>query len=76
MTAQDLTDHDMIVQMHTAMMGVCGVGGCLREHKALRKDYYTFKRTVMIVAAFLIGAGLLSLGAIESIARTQVLGGG
>ncbi len=59
------TDHDMLVELHTAVCGVDGQNGLLRSHQALKTDYYNFKRWVMGIIAFLVGSGAIGFGAFK-----------
>lgn len=65
------TDHDMIIEMHSVLLGTNGYKGLCREFdehkdadKNFRKDYYNFKRFAIGIFCFLAGAGVLTGGGI------------
>lgn len=66
------TDHDRIVEMHSILCDMNGNDGlCTRFQKHVdadalfRKEYYGFKRGVLVTSAFLVGSGGLTLGALK-----------
>lgn len=59
------TDHDLIIEIHSVLLGTNGQGGLCRSHEVLKKDYYNFKRLVIGIFCFLVGSGVISLGVIE-----------
>ncbi len=61
------SDHDMIYDIHTVLLGTNGQGGLCRDHENLKEDYYTFKRRVLVTGAFLGGGGGLGFGIAELI---------
>lgn len=69
----EITDHDMIVQMHQILCGNGHKGLCQefedhrKEDKDFRKEYYTFKRWAIGIVCFLVGTGLISIGIIKGI---------
>ena len=58
----DKTDHDLLTEIHTTLLGKNGQGGLIRSHEALKKDYYKFKQHVLEVFFFLVGSGALGIG--------------
>lgn len=58
----DKTDHDLLMDVHGALLGVNGQGGLLRDHASLKKDYYKFKERTMMVFFFFVGSGVLGAG--------------
>ncbi len=61
------SDHDMITEIHATIFGTNGQGGCYRTHTKAINDFCKFKRNCLIVCAFLLGTGVLGIGAIEVI---------
>ncbi len=59
------SDHDILVEIHTAVMGSNGQGGLCRSHDALKRDYYNFKRWVIGIFCFLVGSGVIGIGAVQ-----------
>jgi hypothetical protein len=59
------TDHDLIVEMHTVLLGTNGNPGLCQSHSKLKEDFYKFRRTVFIVFAFLLGSGGIGFGIVE-----------
>lgn len=76
MPDQQKTDHDRIVEIHSILCGNGNKGLCrqFEEHKqkdeTFRKDYYSFKRWVITIAAFAIGSGIIS-----GVSVAKLLGG-
>lgn len=61
------SDHDMIIEIHTCLLGSDGQGGLCREfeeHKKadidFKRGYYKFRLWIYILAAFLTGTGIFS----------------
>jgi len=52
-------------EIKTVLMGYDDHPGLCNQVHEVRKDFYTFRRIILIVAAFLVGTGLLSIGVIE-----------
>ena len=65
----ELNDHDRIVQMHAVLLGTNGNKGLCEKHEDLAKDYYKFKRYLLVGVAFLVGSGLLGISTFELIKR-------
>ena len=61
----DKTDHDLLLEIHTVLLGTNGQGGLCRSHEDLRDDFYKFKRVVIILFAFAAGGGGLGFGIVE-----------
>lgn len=55
------TDHDILLEIHTMLLGTNGQGGLLRSHDALKKDYYKFKLVVILALLVLAGAAGYSI---------------
>ncbi len=55
------TDHDRLIEIHGALLGINGQKGLLREVKDLKDDYYSFKKAVLAVFFFLLGTGVLGV---------------
>lgn len=62
---QPKTDHDLLNEIHTMMMGANGQGGCFRSHEALKKDFYTFRRIMLIILAAAAGSSGLGFTIVE-----------
>lgn len=56
------TDHDLLIEIHSCLMGANGHGGLCKEVKDLKTDYYSFKKAVLAVFFFLLGSGALGAG--------------
>ena len=56
------SDHDRLIEIHGALLGINGQKGLIREVKDLKVDYYSFKKTVLAVFFFLLGTGVLGTG--------------
>lgn len=55
-----LTDDDrdqMLIEIHTMMMGSNGQGGCYRSHSQLKNDFYRFRLCVIVGAVILTTGG-------------------
>lgn len=50
------SDHDILLEIHTMLLGTNGQGGLLRSHESLRKDYFRFKLWVIIALIIIAGA--------------------
>ncbi len=68
----DKSDHDMLIEIHAVLLGANGHKGLceqFEEHKksdgAFRSDYYKFKRWAIGVFCFLVGSGVITIGAIN-----------
>ncbi len=61
------TDHDMIVELYSAVCGLNGQDGLLRKYKTLSEDYYKFKRYALSVFYFLLGAGILTGSTLQAL---------
>ena len=61
--------YDKVNQIWNAFFGVKNTNdkGMLGEFQELRKDYFKFKRTVLIVFSFLVGSGVLGLSTLKII---------
>jgi hypothetical protein len=59
----DKADHDMIVEMHAVLLGSNGQDGVCRRVSNLEKRV----TTLIVILAFLAGAGLLGTGIFELI---------
>ncbi len=51
------SDHDLLRDIHTMMLGSNGQGGCFRSHTQLKNDFYRFRLRVIIGAVVLLGSG-------------------
>jgi hypothetical protein len=47
------------------LLGYDGQGGLCKDHKELKKDYYNFKRWVIGIFCFLVGSGVIGIGAVQ-----------
>ena len=65
------SDHEMITEMYTILCGNGHTGLCkqFEEHKEsdrqFRREYYAFKRWILVVLAFLVGTGAVSLSVLK-----------
>ena len=59
------TDHDLLVEIHATLMDVNGNPGLCTRHHQLAKEFYEFKRLMLVILAFFIGTGLISIGVLE-----------
>jgi len=51
-----------VSEIKGALKGYNGKPGLCEDFEDVKKDYYKFKRTVLLTAAFLVGVGALSTG--------------
>ncbi len=59
--------HDTVIEIRTILLGSeQNPGLCHRFHE-LEEDYVKFKRNVMVVMAFLVGSGAISIGVLQSL---------
>ena len=63
------TDHDILLEIHTMLLGTNGQGGLLRSHESLKKDYYKFKLVVILPLLVLAGAAGYSIPEILKMIR-------
>jgi hypothetical protein len=61
-----------VTEIKTMLKGYNGYPGLCQSHEELAKDYYSFKRRVLLVFGFMVGAGILTGGSIGII---QAMGG-
>ncbi len=59
------TDHDMLLEIHTTLLGANGQGGLVRDYEATKGDYYKFKRNTIIVLCSGVGVGAVGTGIME-----------
>jgi len=82
MANEQKTDHDMLVELHTAICGYNGQEGLLKNYAKFKENYYKekndhncdyqkFKRCVYMLVSFAVGSGLLGGG----IGLSKLLGG-
>lgn len=62
---ENKTDRDLIIEMHTVLLGANGNEGLCKKHEKLAADYYKFKRYVLMTASLLIGSGVIGAGVLE-----------
>lgn len=48
MAKEELTDHVMIAQIYTELMGLDGSGGLIKEHQNMKKDVNGLKQYVAV----------------------------
>jgi hypothetical protein len=53
-----------ITEIKTLLKGYNGFPGLCKSHEDLTKDYYSFKRWVVSIVSFMVGAGILTGGVI------------
>jgi hypothetical protein len=61
-----------VTEIKTMLKGYNGYKGLCKSHDDLASDYYSFKRRVLLVFGFMVGAGILTGGSIGII---QLMGG-
>lgn len=61
-----------VTEIKIALKGYNGYKGLCKSHDDLASDYYSFKRRVLLVFGFMVGAGILTGGSIGII---QAMGG-
>lgn len=59
------SDHDLLMEIHTTLLGANGQGGLCRDFESVKRDYYYFKRKVLAVFFFLLGSGVLGAAIFE-----------
>ena len=69
---EDKTDHDLLTEIHSVLLGTNGQGGLCRDfegHKQddmkFRQDYYQFKRKIIGILAFSAGSGALGISIVK-----------
>jgi len=64
------SDHDMIKEVHTVLLGVNNQGGLCRSHECLKRDFYKFRLWVIVfIATSLVGGGVTAWKGLEILAR-------
>jgi hypothetical protein len=58
------TDHDMIVEMYSLLVGN-GRQGLCKDYEELKKDFYAFRRSLLLILGVLVGSGMLGIGVFE-----------
>lgn len=48
-------------KIHQALCGYEGQEGLIQSHEKLKRDYYDFKRKMLMVLAFALGSGALGI---------------
>lgn len=61
----DKSDHDLLLEIHTTLLGANGQGGLCRDYQATKADYYRFKRNITIVLCSGAGLSAVITGLIE-----------
>jgi hypothetical protein len=51
-----------VAAVKTALAGYNGQPGLCKDHEELKSNFFKFRNTVITVAAFLLGSGLLGTG--------------
>ncbi len=59
--AMILETHDKINQIHTAIYGMNGQGGCFRKCEWTAKEFYNFRLYVIVTTALILGGGGLGV---------------
>jgi len=54
--------HEKVNAIEQALRGYNGQPGLIKDHENLKKDYFKFKRLVLVIFAFAIGSGAIGLG--------------
>jgi len=63
------SDHDMLYEIHTVLLGTNGQGGLCRAHECLKKDFHRFKLWVIIILATgVTGGGIGIWKGVEALA--------
>ena len=57
------SDHDLLIEIHTAVCGIDGQNGLLRGHKQLREEFDHFRKLAVAVFFFILGSGVLGFTA-------------
>lgn len=61
-----------VTEIKTLLKGYNGYPGLCERHEELGRDYYAFKRRVLLLFGFMVGAGILTGG---SVGLVKLLGG-
>jgi len=57
-------DHDLLMEIHQAIFGCGGEGGCFNDCKQLKRDFYKFRLAILVAIAFAGGMGGFGLSEI------------
>jgi hypothetical protein len=64
-TIEDKIDNlvEDVSAIKVALKGYNGQTGLCESHEELKKDFYAFRRALLVILGVLVGSGLISFGA-------------
>ncbi len=59
-------EHDMLIKIHTVLLGTNGDDGLVGDVQRFSNSHYKLRRNFWMLVSFLTGSGVLGAGAIVS----------